>query len=171
MVRHSNPFAGRYTRYILSILIFGLLLPFLLWQTDPLFSLLSILAALLLTVGVDYILSQVAQYKAEAMVSEPVRLVFPAFKRTTGAKGFFVMTDRFTMFVPLWHKITLVLENERIMRYEIDNYEVDLIVKFPNKHRSFYFTVSSPHRVQERLESVVGPSLPYKYDKSENATK
>jgi hypothetical protein len=166
MVRHSSPFSGRYLRYVLSILFFAILAPLILWQWSPLYSVLSLLAAAALTVGYDSVTRQIALNKAEGMVNEKSSLIVHAVKIASDRKGYLVITDNFVLFVPLWKKkIKTVLETSQIVRYEFERQTVEITAKFPNKHRTFQFCISSPERVKQELEEKSGKSLPYKYDK------
>lgn len=168
MVRHANPFAGRHSRYVLSLLLFGLLGPIVLWDVETIYSLFSILLALLFTIGYDALIGQIAKKKAEKIVQEQSNLVVHAVKHGSDRKGFVVITEQFVLFVPKWNKIKTVLDSKQIVRHQFDGQFVELTVRFPNKHRMFQFAVSSPEKVKSMLTEKSGESLPYKYDKMEN---
>ncbi|PYZ91624.1 hypothetical protein CR194_18500 [Salipaludibacillus keqinensis] len=167
MVRHSSPFSGRYSRYVLSILIFAVLTPIIMWESNIMYSVISIVIAALLTVGYDVLTRQIAIRKAEKMVNEQSSLIVHAVKRSSERKGYLVLTDRFVVFVPLWKKIKTVLDTEQVVRHEFDGQLIEITVRFPNKHRTFRFFVSSPEKVKLMLDAKSGESLPYKYDKME----
>lgn len=168
MVRHSNPFASRYSRYVLSLLLFGLLGPVIMWDSEILYSILSILLAGIFTIGYDTLIGQLAKKKAEKIVREQSNLIVHAVKHGPDRKGFFVITEKFVLFVPRWNKIKTVLDSGQIVRHQFDGQFVELTVRFPNKHRMFQFSVSSPEKVKSMLTEKSGESLPYKYDKMEN---
>ncbi|WP_416147850.1 hypothetical protein ACM26V_16605 [Salipaludibacillus sp. HK11] len=168
MVRHSSPFGGRYSRYVLSILLFGLLGPVVLSQWGVLYSFLSVLFAALITIGYDRLIFQIAKQKSTKIVREQCSLIVHAMKPGSERKGFLVITENFVLFAPNWNKIKTILDTEQIVRHEFNGHHVELTVRFPNKHRMFQFYVSSPERTKQMLTEKSGESLPYKYDKMES---
>ncbi|MCR6112425.1 hypothetical protein HXA35_19000 [Bacillus sp. A301a_S52] len=167
MVGHSSPFAGRYFRYVLSILVFGLLGPVMLWSQGMLPIVTSLLLAVLCTIGYDAFTHVFVRVKSLKIVNEKPLLSVHATKIGPESKGFIVLTDRFVIFVPLWKKIKTVLHTKHIVRHEFEGERLEVTAKFRNKHRTFEFYVSSPERVKLLLEEKSGRSLPYKYDKQE----
>ncbi|WP_280771078.1 hypothetical protein [Salipaludibacillus daqingensis] len=165
MVRHSSPFAGRYTRYVLSVLLLGLLGPLIMWDSGIGYSLFSIFLAVLFTIGYDALIIKIAEQKAEKMVEEKSSLIVHAVMHGPERKGFIVFTEGFVLFVPTWNKIKTIFDAKRIVRHQFDGQFVELTVRFPNKHRMFQFSVSEPEKVKLMLTEKSGESLPYKYDK------
>ncbi len=165
MVGYSSPFAGRYLRYVLSMLLFGLLGPVMLWQQGVWPVIVSLLLAALCTLGYDSATHLFVRVKSLKIVNEKPLLSIHAIKIGPESKGFIVLTDRFVIFVPLWKKIKTVLHTDHIVRHEFEGERLEITAKFRNKHRTFEFYVSSPERVKLLLEEKSGRSLPYKYDK------
>lgn len=165
MVRYANPFAGRYFRYVSSILLFAVLGPVLFWQWNQMISIVSILAAVLCTLGYDLLMRETAKRKASGMVNEEAVLTVHAVNAGSERKGFIIITDRFVLFVPRWKKIKTVLDTEQIVRHEFDGQLLEITAKFPNKHRTFRFHVLMPEKIKSVLDEKSGESLPYKYDK------
>ncbi|MGJ9384028.1 hypothetical protein [Salipaludibacillus sp. CF4.18] len=165
MVKHTRPFAGKYTRYIMAWLFLGLLGPLVLWPGDVLLTTISIVLALLFTVGYDLIVREIVKRKAKSIAKENAELVLDALRYGRDQKGFLVVTKTFLIFVPLLSNIKTVIDTNKIVRHEFDGQILELTVKFPNKHRMFQFYVSSPVKVEALLLKKSGKSLPYKYDK------
>jgi len=139
------------------------------WDWGLLYSILSIFLAVIFTIGYDALIGQLAKKKAEKIVQEKSNLIVHAVKHGSERKGFIVITDRFVLFVPNWNKIKTVLDAERIVRHQFDGQFLELTVRFPNKHRMFQFSVSSPEKVKLMLTEISGESLPYKYDKKKSS--
>ncbi|ADI00726.1 hypothetical protein [Salisediminibacterium selenitireducens] len=168
MIQQDHPFGGRYRRYALAILILILFVPLVTWSVSVAISVSSIALGLLLTFGYDAGARMMAIRKTVNLVKEEPILMMHGVKVASGTKGHMVLTKNFLLFVPVWKRIKFVTENERVVRHEIDGRQLDLTVKLPKKHRSFHYYVSQPQEMQAMLNDVVGPSLPYKYDKRAN---
>lgn len=165
MISHTRPFAGKYSRYVLSWLLLGLLGPLVIWSGEIVQTLISISAAIALTFGYDFVIRLVVKRKASALVKEKTELVMDAIRYGTDRKGHIAITKNFLLFVPVTSKVRTILDTKNIVRHEFDGQILELTVRFPNKHRMFQYYVSSPEKIEAVLLEKSGKSLPYKYDK------
>lgn len=165
MIQQGHPFGGRYRRYALAILILILFIPLVTWSISVAISISSIALGLLVTFGFDAGTRLLAKRKVKNLVDEPIELMMPGVKVASGTKGYMTVTKNFLLFVPIMKRVKFVTENKRVVRHTIDGRQLDLTVKFTKKHRSFHYYVSRPFEMQSKLDDLVGPSLPYKYDK------
>ncbi|MCD8509443.1 MAG: hypothetical protein LRY73_05875 [Bacillus sp. (in: Bacteria)] len=164
----AKPVTDKYFRYIVSWLLFGVGGGILFWQYGWTFALFSIFIAFILTFGVDLGARFIVKQKVRAMVKEDPIIITDAVRLRMERRGFLVITERFLLFVPVFRKIKTVIETEQIVRYEMENLQLEITTKFPNQYRTFSFQVLSSKKVLEALQSNLGKPLPYKYEKLEN---
>ena len=168
MIQQGHPFSGRYRRYALAILILILFIPLVTWSVAVAISVSSVALGLIVTFGYDAGTRMLAERKAKKLINETPELMMPGVKVASGTKGYMTVSKNFLLFVPVWKRVKFVTENTRVVRHTVDGLQLDLTVKLPKKHRSFHYYVSRPAEMQAKLDELVGPSLPYKYDKREN---
>ncbi|WP_078593435.1 hypothetical protein [Evansella clarkii] len=167
MLQRTRPYHEKYLRYVLSWLIFGFFGLIFLWQWGWIYGLLSLAAAFILSFGLDLVFRFVVRRKVKAMVGEEPKVIVDAIRMRKERKGFLVVTDRFVLFVPLFRKIKTVMEADQIVRTQTDRLLVEITAKFPNRYRTFSYTVLSKKKLMPVLKELTGESLPYKYEKLE----
>ncbi len=151
MVRYGNPFLGRYLRYVVFLLVLGLLLPIMLIPGQTLLGLASIAAALLITIGFDLAVYWFCKYKAASFTKQEVRSMVPALITRSDWRGYFVTTDSYVLFVPILHKITFVSEWKRVKKFDMEGGYVELLVSKKIYNRSVHFIVAYPAKTYEEL--------------------
>ncbi|WP_147802670.1 hypothetical protein [Alkalicoccus halolimnae] len=152
MLRYGNPFLGRYLRYVVTLLILGILLPVILFPQQPAAAVVSILAAVLLTAGLDAVIYFAAKNKAAAFTKEDVRVMIPALKTKADWRGYLIMTDSYILFVPIFHKITFVSEWRKVVSYDMEGGYIELLISHAAYKRSVHFIVAYPNMAREELD-------------------
>lgn len=164
----AKPVTDKYFRYIVSWLLFGVGGGLLFWQYGWSFAFISIFIAFMITFGLDFAARMIVKQKVKAMVKEEPIVITDAVRLRMERRGFLVFTERFVLFVPVFRKIKTIIETEQIVRYELENLQLEITAKFPNQYRTFSFQVLSSEKVLDILQSNLGKPLPYKYEKLEN---
>ncbi|MFC4736434.1 hypothetical protein ACFO4L_07530 [Bacillus daqingensis] len=151
MVQHGNPFIGRYLRYAVLLLVFGLFLPITFFSADPLFAVLSITIALLFTVGVDVMMYQIVRYKANTVLKEDIQASVPAVLTRSDWRGRLIFTENYIVFVPYFHKITFARRWQKVFAFDMEGGYLELLYTKSKQRRVIHFIVASPYKVREEL--------------------
>lgn len=151
MLRYNNPFIGRYLRYVVTLLILGILIPVMLAGTYPLWALASIIAALLITFGWDVAMYQLSKHKAGSLTKEKVEVMLPAIKTRADWKGFLVMTDSYILFAPHMHKPTFITEWKNVHSFDVEGGYMEVLFMQAHEKRTVHFIIASPVKAREEL--------------------
>lgn len=152
MLRYNNPFIGRSLRYVIALMLFGILVPIILAATQPFLALGSILLALLITFGWDTLMFQFSKYKAASITKENIRGMIPAIMMRSEWKGFLVMTDSYILFVPQMREITFVTKWKDVLSFDVEAGYVELLLQQANEKRTVHFIVAFPAKTREELK-------------------
>ncbi|SDO50907.1 hypothetical protein [Alkalicoccus daliensis] len=151
MLRYNNPFIGRYLRYVVTLLVLGILVPVVLVETQLWWSLISIIVALLITFGWDTAMYQLSKYKAEKLTKEGAQAMLPAIMPRADWKGFLVMTESYILFVPHMHKTTFITEWKDVHSFDVEGGYMELLYKQAFEKRCIHFIIASPAKVREEF--------------------
>ncbi|UCZ53101.1 hypothetical protein LGQ02_20370 [Bacillus shivajii] len=160
----AGPFTDKYFRYLVSWLLFGLFGTIYLSQWGVIYGLFSLVAALTLSLGIDFIISIIVKWKVKAIVKEEPTLIVDAVRHSLERRGYLVVTKNYCLFVPLFAKVKTILELENVVRYQFDGRMVELIAKFPNRYRTFAFSIISSKKLSDELEKRTEQSVPYQFE-------
>ncbi|CAM3771986.1 hypothetical protein [Alkalicoccus chagannorensis] len=157
-MRYGNPFLGRYLRYVTAWLALGIFVP--IFTASLWISLLSVLAAAVITVGIDAAGWLWSKKKAEAFTGEPLRWSAAAVKTSSDWRGYLMATDQYFIFVPCFHKITSAASWKDMVSYEMEGAHLHMYVKQQQTVRSLQFVVSSPEKTALQLKEspIEGPA-------------
>jgi hypothetical protein len=158
----NGPFTGFYVRYVLSWLVFGLLVPVVVIEYSAAYALGSVAAALILTFGIDMAAKEIARRKAQSMVNEEVTCIVKGYRHGNGRRGYVVMTDSYFLFVPVFRKIRTVLETDHIVRRQVDGLTAEVTARMRHQYRTFTFSLLSKRKLLANLEQAVKETLPHK---------
>ncbi|WP_096185946.1 hypothetical protein [Evansella halocellulosilytica] len=160
----AGPFTDKYFRYIVSWLLFGVFGTVFLSQWGVIYSLLSLLTAVILSFGIDLLIAAIVKYKVKAIVKEDTILIVDAVRHSLEKRGYLVVTKNYVLFVPLFTNVKTVIEMKNLVRYQFDGRTVELIAKFPNQYRPFAFSIISSKKLSHELEKRTEESVPYQFD-------
>ncbi|QKS72872.1 hypothetical protein FLK61_40435 [Paenalkalicoccus suaedae] len=147
----TNPFFGRYFRYVLAILSLGVLIPSYLWPVNAALGVASIVTALAVTVGLDALIYFYVRSKAESLTSEKIEAMIPVMKVQGETSGYLVTTENYITFVSVFKRCTFQFKWEELHNYELSGQQLELSIVQTHQKRHDTFYVASPEKTRELL--------------------